>query len=517
VNGRIGRALAGAALVAMALGFLYWARAFIAATTVELPEGRFHTLFDDAMISMRYAWSCAHGRGLVFNPGQRVEGFSSPLWVVAGMAPAAALFGKSAAVLAVQWLGALCLLGAAAATARVAATLVAGAPPAWRKVAALAGFAVTLLYYPLCFWTLEGMETGLVALLVTSALALAAAERRRQPRARPLFGVLLGLLVCTRLDASLAAAILWLFRAGSLPRARRRLLVSESAIAAGLVVVMMIARRGYFGAWLPNTYYLKLQGLPASVRWHNGWIFVRPFWKQEVGGALVLTLFGAAWQRSSLALTIGLLLATATLYQASVGGDPWTYWRQMAPYVPLVILGSGWSALTLLERLPWLGIAVAALVLYDGVVRANAPFAAEAHFRELPYLVDENRKNVRLAIELARLVTPEARLGLIAAGVTGYYSDNEIVDFLGKTDPHIAQLPPDLHFGFHDLSTVPGHNKYDLNYSIVQLRPDYVQVDSWGRQTVRPFVDEHYQRVGRLLLLRGSPRVRWDVAAALRR
>lgn len=36
---------------------------------------------DDAYISLQYARNLAEGRGLVFNPGERVEGFSNPLWV----------------------------------------------------------------------------------------------------------------------------------------------------------------------------------------------------------------------------------------------------------------------------------------------------------------------------------------------------------------------------------------------------------------------------------------------------
>src|SRR5215831_17241797 len=37
---------------------------------------------DDAFISYRYAANLAHGRGLVFNPGERVEGYTNFLWVV---------------------------------------------------------------------------------------------------------------------------------------------------------------------------------------------------------------------------------------------------------------------------------------------------------------------------------------------------------------------------------------------------------------------------------------------------
>jgi arabinofuranosyltransferase len=54
----------------------------------------FEKLNDDSFISFRYARNLAAGRGLVFNPGERVEGYTNPLWVLiaaglfkAGVAP----------------------------------------------------------------------------------------------------------------------------------------------------------------------------------------------------------------------------------------------------------------------------------------------------------------------------------------------------------------------------------------------------------------------------------------------
>jgi hypothetical protein len=40
---------------------------------------------DDPFITLRYAANVLHGRGLVFNPGQHVEGFTSPLHLVVAM------------------------------------------------------------------------------------------------------------------------------------------------------------------------------------------------------------------------------------------------------------------------------------------------------------------------------------------------------------------------------------------------------------------------------------------------
>src|SRR5438105_2557104 len=39
-------------------------------------------IIDDAYISFRYAWNFAHGQGLVFNPGEHVEGFTNLSWTL---------------------------------------------------------------------------------------------------------------------------------------------------------------------------------------------------------------------------------------------------------------------------------------------------------------------------------------------------------------------------------------------------------------------------------------------------
>ena len=43
---------------------------------------RFDFLIDDAFISFRYARNLVEGQGLVYNPGERIEGYSNFLWVL---------------------------------------------------------------------------------------------------------------------------------------------------------------------------------------------------------------------------------------------------------------------------------------------------------------------------------------------------------------------------------------------------------------------------------------------------
>ncbi len=69
-------------LISVLTGFCMYAARYIQATSFVIDGTRYYNLFDDAMVSMRYAWNLAHGNGLVWNPGERVEGFTNPLWVM---------------------------------------------------------------------------------------------------------------------------------------------------------------------------------------------------------------------------------------------------------------------------------------------------------------------------------------------------------------------------------------------------------------------------------------------------
>lgn len=70
-------------LVALATGATAPYVLFIAGSAFAADGRAGFTLFDDAMISMRYARNLAEGHGLVWNVGERVEGYTKPLWMAA--------------------------------------------------------------------------------------------------------------------------------------------------------------------------------------------------------------------------------------------------------------------------------------------------------------------------------------------------------------------------------------------------------------------------------------------------
>src|SRR5512141_1576323 len=158
------RPVRNALFALVVLGFLYYAWQYVVASSFIINGTRYYVLFDDAMISMRYAYNLAHGNGLVWNIGERVEGFTNPLWVgymaVIHLLP----LPLSQMSLPVQITGAL-LLGANLFFVRGIVEHFTSSLPAM-----LAAVAFTAFYAPLISWGLLGMEVSLLALVLTAVV-----------------------------------------------------------------------------------------------------------------------------------------------------------------------------------------------------------------------------------------------------------------------------------------------------------------------------------------------------------
>ena len=138
-------------------------------------------------------------------------------------------------------------------------------------------------------------------------------------------------------------------------------------------------------------------------------------------------------------------------------------------------------------------------------------------FRVRPYTVDENIVMVNRAIAISEVTTSDATVGVTYAGAIPYYTGRPAIDFLGKSDEYVERLAPDLtgSTGWYGMRSVPGHNKYDLYYSIVRLAPTYVQNVRWGRQDLSEWAKTAYvsvvQRGVLLRLRRNDPNVLWEM------
>jgi hypothetical protein len=516
-------------LLVIAVAYVVWAGIHTYRSSYIAIDGeRYFGLFDDAMISMRYAWNFAHGEGLVWNPGERVEGYTNLLMTLV-MSVAAVFFEKRYAVLAVQIFGIPTMLGIAYLTWRLAE--IAGEHRPYAGLTGILAAAGVLLYYPLNFWTLMGMETGLLAVFV-SACAFFGVRWIASDRPLDLCGmaVAAGLAFLTRNDSLLLTGTIIAYigiansEVRTNPRRLRELFNAILGIAI-FVAAQAVFRYAYYGELVPNTYTLKLTRFPLYIRLIGGARFVLDFLRESW---LIFALAGAGlllgFRRLDILLFAPMLAAIA--YQVYVGGEPWDLWRMPSPAMPAMLILAAHGAASLVAHGERFLTSRALSGMLIGLLTLGALGIADSRF--LPRMlrlgpvaeVRANRSHTNAAIAIDAMTLPGASVGVIWAGTLPYYVDRYALDYLGKSDPYIAGLDADISgdAGWGAMISVPGHNKYDLEYSIVERKPTFSQVYAWGYATVKPYFVRSYVRVEyhgavgdrSIFLLKDSPLVCWE-------
>jgi hypothetical protein len=425
---------------------------------------------DDAYITFRYAENLVRHGELAFNPGERVEGYTSFAWILL-TAPAAA-FGKACTP---SWALFLCLLAWSTVVGLTWRHLKRAGDVAPSGV--LSWFAV--LYLALCspaiIWTWSAMETVVFALAWIAAWAahLHEQEHNRWPWRSALLTTAAGLLHPEGVLVGVVLGLSW-FRPWRGDRARRG--AFYWALAYGLFGAYWLWRWHYFGYFMPNTYYAKVGGGGALFR--SGFTYVM---RSAVSAVLPLVLVGlAAWRVRHwrnwprwLWLALG-LVGILTLYTISVGGDYFPFQRFLLPSYPFTVLAVWWlwknpsrasrspAVAGLVQRYPWLAAAVAVLALntWSNVIPPGHMLQHKVLQRAMYDYIDAGRA-------LRDTVPPSATVATIPIGALGYYSECRILDLMGLTDKHLAHL--DIPTG----QRVVGHEKYDYGY-IFTRQPEII-------------------------------------------
>ena len=532
---RRARVLFGATVAA----FLVYAAVFIYRTSFVVDGERYFSLFDDAMVSMRYARNLAGGYGLVWNPGaEPVEGYTNPLWVLFMTVLHWLPLPQSKVSLAVQTTAALLLAINLACVRRVALAVAGGsAVVAWGAV------ALTASYLPINFWSLQGMEVSLLVLLMTACAVLAIRCLDTGAFHRSLY-VLLGMGTLVRPDmvVPLLAFASFLFLADS---ANRRRHAFWGALVLLLVVAAQTAFRiAYYGDVLPNTYYLKMTGVPLDVRITRGiYVLLQFVWNAS---PLLFLLAGAMALRRDRRIWLLLwLLAAQAAYSVYVGGDAWEYWGGSNRYISIAMP----ALFVLLSYALYLLVSAFAGALRGGnpavrtlvPVRTSGLFAVSLAYAAVclnsihgvgalaeaalvrPVLHTGrgagNQRDVSQALLLRRATTPDASIAVMRAGTIPYFSGRPAVDLLGKNDAHVARGPvaAAASVSFRDFR--PGHMKFDFAHSIGELQPDVIVQLRRRTALAKPYLDGYRDLLvdGNCIWVRlGSPRILWNRLEAAR-
>jgi hypothetical protein len=323
------------------------------ARTAFIANGEWHfTLFDDAMISMRYARNLADGHGLRWNAAEPpVEGYTNFLWTLWMATIHLTAAPESKTSLLVMFSGAVILLLNLVVVAKIAARLAPEAP----LVASLAVW-LTALYYPLVYWTLRGMEVGFVTLtLSTSVLLALRLHDRFRDRDLAALALVMALGILTRIDVVIPCAVIAGFACWTVRAEHRKVALVLGGAIAGTLAGHTAFRVFYYDALLPNTYYLKVQGAALDARLHRGLrglvvigvlhLIVPVFIAAGVFITRPRTVHPGACLLASIFLTL-------CAYSVYVGGDAWDWMgyanRYITPGMPglLILAALGLDRLT---------------------------------------------------------------------------------------------------------------------------------------------------------------------------
>lgn len=518
--------------LAVITGAVAFYAVFIARTAFRVDGRLYFSLFDDGMISMRYARNLAEGHGLVWNPGDHpVEGYTNLLWTLWMAFLHLVRIPEATISLAVMISGAALLVANALVIGAITRRLSAS-----RVVAAIA-MCFTAFYYPLVYWTLRGMEVGLVTFLVSMAvlLALRLEERFSRGDLLALTGVFAAALL-TRDDALVPIAVIGGYGVLVCDRSlRRRLALTLGGTIAFTLGIHTAFRIAYYGLPLPNTYYLKVTGIGLETRLYRGSVALAHLeldhlWAPTIVAGTYLLLRRQTVQRGQWLLAC--VFVGACAYSASVGGDAWEWMnysnRYITPAVPgllvLAAIGShellrdvrgndgarylvpaafagvflltlhSWLPMRLLSapgvhtrQIPQIGalalaigwasfprltgtsyskaLALFAVVLFGAV---NGPPSARWAAANAYYAIGLDASETRYGLAVRSATKPDAKVAFVAVGAASYFSHRETIDLLGKNDHFIATRRPQTSV------FLPGHNKWDYEHSIRELKPDVV-------------------------------------------
>jgi arabinofuranosyltransferase len=347
-------------------------------------------LCEDSFICFRYARNLIEGRGLVFNRGERVEGYTQLAWVL----ELAALW---------SWLGirpehGSLLLSVACTAATLLCTLrLALATPAKSAGWVTAWIATGLLAVSASFaaWTTGGLETRQFTLLVLVGTALFASGATARG------SLLLGLATLTRPEGALVALVCIGWRLGTArgQAPRWRILLAAAGPFALLAGAQLVFRILYYGDWLPNTFHAR------HVRpwWESGLRFLAAgaldtglYLQVPLAALAAYALRGTA--RGHLHQMSLLCIGAHAAYCAHIGGDQFEY-RFLDFYWPLLAIAAADAVVWLARgRGPW-ALALGVLVIfYTGALQTSQAWLS----RDL----DSREATTSLHIELDERTAP---------------------------------------------------------------------------------------------------------------
>ena len=425
---------------------------------------------DDPYITLRTVDHLVHGRGLVWNLGERVQAYTHPLWmfVLAGIHA----FTREG------WLTLLVpsIVCSVAAVVVFARSVAPKGPAGWAVLALLP------LSRAFVDYSTSGLENPLTHLLLAGALVV---WFRHEAGLRSLtaLALLLGLAMTNRMDSVLLLGPLVAAAAWEASRVARGGAIALR-VAAGLLpfVVWEVFSLVYYGALVPNPALAKLgTGIPRGELAEQGLYYLLDSLERDPLTLLVVACGLLAARRDRRAAVVAFGAALYVLYVVRIGGDFMTGRFLAAPFFAAVAC---LARLPLPAPAPALVAAVSLLVSFSAdlptLAPVTGPLPEQLYQANARGIADERSYFALRGTGLAsasrtrsmpdypwresgeRLAMTKVRL-IDTAGMRGWAAPPAVylLDTLALTDPLLARLParydPDWRVGHYRRALPDGY------------------------------------------------------------
>lgn len=408
-------------------------------------------LSDDSLISLRYVQRFIEGKGLTWNDGHPVEGYSNLLWIL--MISFLGKLGMNL-IISARVLGIACSVGTLAVICSYFKTINV------RKEYVF--LTVFLLVTTPCFtvWAIGGLEQPLYIFLLTLTLTEVSKIINDKNKGRVYFlSLWLGLLAITRPDGFLFTILTTIFLIFIFRKSRKdliRVFVFAGMIPALFLLGQLLFRYNFYGELVPNTALVKVKiTLHHVVR--GGFYVFKSFFGTLLFSSLGLyCLFYLVYRKKNLfGFYLLLNIVVWTAYIVTVGGDIFPAFRHY--YVVLILLvfaiifGLNEMQFRFKTKMTRVGFIV--LLLMNPFIQLLIP---DNH-----YAIEERWefRGLNLGKTLKNTFPETTLIAVTAAGCIPYASELPTVDMLGLNDYYTPRHPP-KNFGTGMLA----HELGDANY-----------------------------------------------------
>ncbi|AZB11489.1 hypothetical protein EG344_22955 [Chryseobacterium sp. G0162] len=443
----------------MRLGYLSFF--FIATIIFSLGCFYYFPFFsDDSLISLRYAQRFIEGKGLTWNDGQPVEGYSNLLWILGVSA-----LGKLGMdlILAARVLGIVCSLGT------IGSILYYFRNKNIPKEYVFLGLALLVTTPCFAVWAIGGLEQPLYVLLLTLILIeVSKIINDKNFATIYLLSFWLGLLALTRPDGFLFTILTAGFLLVSCRKNKKQFITIGIAVAVipSLFLLGQLAfRYSFYGELVPNTALVKVKVTIHHIL-RGGFYNFKAFFSMLLLSALgLISLYYLLRKKLLFGYYLLLLTASWVGYVTLVGGDIFPAFRHY--YVVLILfVFSIIFGLPYFEKLHLTSKKVSLSFVFLLVINAFIQFWIPDNQRAM----DERWefRGMKLGETLKKTFPNTTLVAVTAAGCIPYSSELPIVDMLGLNDYYIPRHPP-KNFGNGSLA----HELGDANY-VMNRNPDLI-------------------------------------------